>query len=195
MYAARLSSGVPLFAGNDIFGVIMSHAIVRFLSVFLAFLPAVAGAAPTSVAIPGLGWQVSFDAPPAVERKESDHPDQYLYFASAGRFNMSIYVETPGCKRGATHADFRDCFWPKASRNPVIVKESIRQECGERYCKVSYDIEAPWDRRLVRQRNINFLFAYRGKWTDVHVSVLEPTEADVKMLEAFEASLGYDTLP
>lgn len=183
------------FAGDNIWGVMMNNAVARFLSVFLVLVPVVASAAPTTVAIPGQGWQVSFDAPPVTERNESDHPDQYLYFGRAGRFNMSIYVETPGCKHGTKHADFLDCFWPKASRNPVIVKDSIRQECSERYCKLSYDIEAPRDRRQVRQRNINFLFAYRGKWTDVHVSVLEPTEADVKMLEAFETSLTYADIP
>jgi hypothetical protein len=158
---------------------------------FLAALPVVVCAAPTTVAIPGQDWQVSFDAPPLVDRREADHPDQYMYVGNAGRFNLSIYVETPGCKGGATNSDFLDCFWPKASRNPVIVKESINKTCGETYCKIAYDVKAPWRGQVSRQVNISFLFAYRGKWTDVHVSVVDPTESDIELLELFEKSLSY----
>jgi hypothetical protein len=39
--------------------------------------------------------------------------------------------------------------------------------------------------------NINYYFAFRGKWIDVHVSVIQPTPADAAILDAFEASLDY----
>ncbi len=173
----------------------MKNKVARFLLLLVGALPGMACAAPTTVAIPGQGWQVSFDAPPLAERKEADHPEQYMFFGTAGRFNVSIYVEPPGCNRGATHADFIDCFWPRASRNPVIVRESIRKTCTDAYCRIGYDIKAPWNGRLSRQANIHFLFAYQGRWTDVQVSVVEPTDDDLKLLELFETSLAYGVTP
>jgi hypothetical protein len=141
--------------------------------------------------IPGQNWQLSFDAPPLAKQKETNYPDQYTYFGNSGRFNLSLYVETPGCNGGNTHEAFYKCFWPNASRNPTIVKKSVNATSGSTYYKVVYDIEVPWKGELIRQHNINFLIAFRGKWTDLHVSVVNPTEADLKMLEAFEKSLGY----
>ena len=141
--------------------------MTRFLMVVLWALPVIAFAAPTTMVIPNQNWQLSFDAPPLAKQKESNFPDQYMYFGNSDRFNLSLYLETPGCKGGTTHEDFYECFWPKASRNPTIVKESVKKTCGKNYCKIVYDVEAPWNGQLIRQYNINFLIAYRGKWVSV----------------------------
>lgn len=170
---------------------ITKNTLTPFFLFLLSLLPAAAHAAPMTVDVPGQGWQLSFDAPSFVDHKEADHPDQYMYLGNSGRFNLSIYVETPGCKGGATNQDFLDCFWPKAGRNPLIVKESIDTRCSETYCRIAYDIKAALRGQPLRQVNRNFLFAYRGKWTDVHVSVVDPTEADLKLLDLFETSLSY----
>lgn len=141
--------------------------------------------------IPGQGWHVSFDTPPLMKRNEADSPDQYMYIASSGRFNLSLYVETPSCDGGTGHADFYNCFWPRASRNPQIVEDSVVATSTERFYKVVYDTLTPWKEQMVRQRHINFLFAYRGKWTDLHISIVEPTEVDGELVAAFEESLSY----
>jgi hypothetical protein len=181
--------------GNQEAIMIMKKAPAPFFWFLLALLPAAVHAAPMTVSVPGQGWQLSFDAPVFVDQKAVDHPDQYMYWGSSGRFNLSIYVETPGCKGGVKNEDFLDCFWPKASRNPLIVKESIDTRCNETYCRIAYDIKAALRGQPLRQVNRNFIFAYRGKWTDVHVSVLDPTETDLKLLDAFETSLNYGASP
>jgi hypothetical protein len=59
------------------------------------------------------------------------------------------------------------------------------------YYRVAYDIAAPLQGKIIKQRNINYLIAYKGKWTDLHISVVDPTDADSKLLETFEKSLSY----
>lgn len=165
--------------------------MTRIAIAVLCLLPTAALAEPTTMVIPGQQWQISFDAPALTKQEEADHPEQYKYFGNAGRFNLSMFVESPGCNGGTTHEAFYECLWPQASRNPMIVKESVTKACKKDYCKVTYNVEAPWKGRLIKQHNINFLIAYNGKWTDLHVSVIEPTDADLKLLDAFEQSLRY----
>jgi len=164
---------------------------MRFLLALLLALPGIAIAAPATLVIPGQDWQISFDSPPLTKLEESDKPDQYMYFGNSGRFDLSLYVETPSCSGGDTHKAFYQCYWKKASRNPMIVKSSVTATEGPRYYKLAYDVEAALPGGVVKQRNINFLIAYHGKWTDLHVSVVTPTADDLALLDAFEKSLVY----
>jgi hypothetical protein len=164
---------------------------MRVPMLLLLLLPGLASAATTTLPIPGQGWQVSFESPVLTKLEESNQPAQYMYAGYADRFSVSVYVETPGCSGGATHRAFHDCFWPRARRNPTIVKSSVVATEHPGYYKVAYDVEAPVQGRTLRQRNVNYLIAYRGKWTDLHVSVIEPTAEDLAMLDALEKSLAY----
>jgi hypothetical protein len=104
---------------------------------------------------------------------------------------LSLFVEDPSCSGGKTHKDFYKCFWPKSSRNPMIVQATVAATEMPNYYKVAYVIEAPFDGRTIKQMNVNFLISYRGKWTDLHISVVEPTAADLAILDVFEKSLSY----
>lgn len=141
--------------------------------------------------IPDQDWEIHFDAPPLKKIKEANYPDQYMYFGNANLFNLSLYVETPGCNGGDTHASYLNCFWPKARKNPLINPSSVTESCNSHYCKVSYDLETTFEGSEIKQRNINFIFAYHQKWIDLHLSFVNPTEEDLKMLETFEQSFSY----
>jgi hypothetical protein len=165
--------------------------MIRTLLSVLCFVPACALAATTSIVIPEQEWQITFDAPVLAKQAESQRPGQYKYHGNAQRFNLSLFVETPGCGGEASHEALLACFWPQASKNPLIVQATVKKTCDTAFCKIEYEIQVPWQGRLLKQRNINFLIAYNGKWTDLHVSVIEPTEADLAMLENFTKSLTY----
>ena len=164
---------------------------MRYALLLLLGLSSAAHAAQTKLVIPGQGWQLAFDAPALKKMGEQDVPGQYAYEANAGKFNLSLYVEDPSCSGGRTHKAFYQCLWPKASRNPMIVKPSVVATEQANYYKVAYDIHAPFQGRMITLKNVNFLISYRGKWTDLHISVVEPTADDLAMLEAFEKSLSY----
>jgi hypothetical protein len=114
-----------------------------------------------------------------------------MYVGTADRFNLSLYVERPGCAGESTHKANFECFWPKAKRNPMIDQASVKTTTTSDYIKVEYDIKAPFQGKTITLRNINFLFAYQGKWMDLHVSIIEPTASDLSLLKTFEDSLSY----
>lgn len=167
----------------------------RFIACILLLVSINALAEPTRMVIPNQNWVISFDSPLLTKQKEGVKPGQYMYLGNAGRFNLSLYVEDTSCEGGDKHEDYYQCFWPKSSRNPLIAKESVTYSCQEKYCKVEYDVIANFDGQQIHQRNINFLIAYHGKWTDLHVSIIQPTEEDQQMLVAFEKSLAYGEIP
>jgi hypothetical protein len=164
---------------------------MRCILVLLILISGAAHATQTTLVIPEQGWQLSFDAPALTVMGEENRPGQYVYVANSGKFNLSLYVEDPSCSGGKSHKAFYKCFWPKSSRNPMIVQASVVATEGPKYYKIAYDIEAPLEGRTVKAKNINFLISFRGKWTDLHISVVEPTEEDFAILDAFEKSLNY----
>ncbi len=165
--------------------------ITQYIALLFFFATGMAIAEPATIRIPDQNWKISFDAPVLRKMKESNSPNQYMYFGNANLFNLSLYVETPTCAGGNTHEDFFKCYWPKTSKLAMIKQASVTTSCSEKYCKIAYDAEVTIQGNAIRQRSMNFLFAYRGKWVDVHVSVINPTEEDLALLKKFEASLSY----
>lgn len=163
----------------------------KFFASILLLISINAIADTTTMIIPSQNWIISFDSPPLTKQKEGVKPGQYMYVGNAGRFNLSLYVEDPSCDGGDKHEDYYQCFWPKSSQNPLIAKESVTYLCKEKYCKVEYDVVANFAGQKIRQHNINFLIAYRGKWIDLHISIVQPTDEDQQILETFEKSLVY----
>jgi hypothetical protein len=172
-------------------GMAMKMNFLRSVCTWASLLPALCFAEMTTMVIPEQSWEISFDAPALKKIKEANHPDQYMYFGNANLFNLSLYVETPGCNGGESHESYFKCFWPKASKNPLINQSTVVSSCNSQYCKVSYDLETTVQGSYIKQRNINFIFAYNKKWIDLHVSFVNPTEDDLTMLAKFEQSLSY----
>lgn len=141
--------------------------------------------------IPGQGWGLHFRAP-HIERSESGVTRAGLrYAANAGRMSISLFVERPAGP-GRNAGDVYDYYWPQAVRNPLILRESVRMTGMKHFVRVTYEIPTTFEGRSVRQINANYYFAYRERWMDLHVSVIEPTEADMEMLAEFEKSLSYE---
>jgi hypothetical protein len=142
------------------------------------------------VKIPGEGWGISFDAPSLSDKEDSSRSGAYAFRGNAGRFNLSLFVEEPG-STGDSHQACYEFYWPQASRNPLIAKDTVSKSDTPKFVSVRYDIVTEYAGRPIRMNNINYYFAFRGKWIDVHVSVIQPTPADAAILDAFEASLDY----
>ena len=109
----------------------------------------------TAVTIPGEGWSISFDAPPLSGKEESRTGAGYAFRATSGRFNLSLFVERPKAE-GTTHKDCYALYWPLASRNPLIAKDTVVSSEGTRYFRVQYDIMAKTKDQRVRQKNVNY---------------------------------------
>lgn len=165
--------------------------LLRYASLCCCLMPLQAFAEITTLPIPDQGWSVSFEAPPLRPVREADSNDHYMYSANANHFAVSLYVDTPACDGGDTHEAVLNCFWPKASKDPLINQATVVKNCNQSYCKISYDFENAFQGAPIRQKHVHFLFAYQGRWSNLHAVVSNPGDDDLKLLEAFSNSFSY----
>jgi hypothetical protein len=135
------------------------------------------------IEIPKQGWGITVLNTGLRESGQQLNAAQFAYEA-VGRngFNLSIFVEKPA-NGGSGNADVFNFYWPKASRNPMIDERSIRTETKANFVKVSYtSLSIP---------NVNYYFAFKGKWVDVHISKAPFTKEDETLFTAFEEVLTY----
>lgn len=144
----------------------------------------------TDIPIPGEGWSIEVESPALSEKKESREDGNYVFNAGSERFNLSLFVEQPQ-GAGKTHEDCYGFYWPQASRNPRIVKVSVVASHSDKYYRVQYDTITEFAGRQVKQKNVNYYFAFQGKWVDVHISITDPTVKDEPVIAAFDKSLSY----
>lgn len=146
---------------------------------------------PTTISIPGEGWAITFKSPELMGKEESNEQGNYAFRATSARFNISFFVEKPQGK-GQTNEDCYRFYWPKASSNPQISKESIATSHTLKYYRVQYDLIDKFQGRTIIHRNVNYYFAFQGRWVDVHISIYDPTEEDKKIFETFDKTLTYE---
>jgi hypothetical protein len=143
-----------------------------------------------AIQVPDTGWSVSFEAPPLSKKTERRSGGDFSFKANSGRFNVSFFAEVPNGE-GATHQDCYRFYWPLASKNSMIAKETISVAERPEYVRVQYDVVVDLQGKPVRQRNANYYVAFGGKWIDVHISVDEPTPDDEKIFTDFDKSLKF----
>lgn len=159
------------------------------LAVLLTFT-GLAVAVPVKVAIPKEGWSIAFDSPLLSHQQESRGDGEYAFKANSGRFNLSLFVENPA-GTGTTHRDCYAFYWSHAKGNPMIAKDSVVTSETPKYVRVQYDIVTQFQGQPIRQRHVHYYFVYRGKWVDVHISIIVPTKEDEETFAAFDRSLRY----
>lgn len=169
------------------------RATVITLAFVFAFVLAGTGRATATgvkLEIPKQGWSIAFDSPVLSQQQESKREGEYAFKATSGRFNISLFVENPGGP-GTTHRDCYEFYWARSSRNPRIAKDTVQSSQTPRYVRVQYDIIVEFQGQPIRQRHVNYFFAFQQKWVDVHISVIAPTTADEEIFTAFDRSLRY----
>lgn len=140
---------------------------------------------------------VSFDAPQIVKLKEVSDGGRYQYLASSvdgaeQGFNLSVYVDPIDCHFGESTREVTRCFLEKSDSIPGIVKESRSTRCDEdRRCEVIYFTTVKAGESIVRQLHANTIFTYRGRWVDIHISVINPTGDYAKLMARFAGSLNF----
>lgn len=160
-------------------------------ALMLTMTATTAAVATTSVKIPPEGWTIAFDSPSLLNaREETTSTGDYAFSANAGRLNLSLFVERPRGP-GATNLDCYNYYWPLAARNPMIDKQTVSPTRHPTYVRVQYDVVTAFQGQSIRQRHVNYYFAFRGRWVDVHLSVIEPTTQDERWIELFDGSLRY----
>ncbi|HSI28228.1 MAG: hypothetical protein ACAH05_07535 [Methylophilus sp.] len=165
--------------------------VLRSLLAFASLLPLQSVAEITTLPIPDQDWGITFDAPALRPVREADSNDHYMYSANASNFAVTLHVDIPSCNGGESHEEVLNCFWPKAGKDPLINQATVAKSCNSRYCKLSYDFENTFQDAAIKQKHVYFLFAYKGRWANLHAAVSNPKQTDLQLIEKFEQSFSY----
>ena len=134
-------------------------------------------------------WKITMNTPPLAKKMAREVGANFVFQANSGRFNLSFFVEPPAKEGG--NKECYEHYWPLAKRNPIIDQATVKASNTESYYRVGYDVTSPTKGATVTQRNVNYYFAFAGKWIDVHVSIIDPQKGDEEILAAFEKGLKY----
>lgn len=154
------------------------------LAIFLiSFLLAGAAAAePTELAVPSQKLVIRFDGPALTKVREDAGPARYSYAGTAGKINVSVFVEPPDCEGGSGNEARYKCFLQKLKTVPGLAPATIRGNEVPSGVQVAYLTQAEVDGRMVQMFHVNLLFLHAGKFGDLHVSVVQPERADIPAL-------------
>ena len=72
----------------------------------------------------------------------------------------------------------------------MIDQKSVKVTKTDDYVKVAYDVLVGDGDDALRAANVNYYFAYEGRWMDAHVSVFPPNDNDAVILQQFEKSFS-----
>jgi hypothetical protein len=134
------------------------------------------------IEIPKQGWGITVLNLGLRELGKQSGDNQFAYQAmSQNGFNLSIFVEPPS--GGSANIEVFNFYWPRASANPLIDEKSIKAETKGKFVKVTYT--------ALNFPNVNYYFAFKGKWVDVHLSKAPFAKGDEKLFADFEEALTY----
>jgi len=142
-----------------------------------------AAAAELEVPIPGRGWKLRLLNPALGVLQQHNEPDRFVCRAeSAEGFHLSLFVEKPDGP-GNQHADVFNHYWPQAKQNPLIQQDSVKISHEQKFVKVEYVTAG--------MPNVNYYFAFKGRWVDLHISKLPFAKKDEALFVAFGGQLAY----
>ena len=147
-------------------------------------------AEPFVITVPGEGWTITLDVPPLTTTMGEVKGKNFKFEGRTDDgFNLSVFVEQAKGKADSHEAVY-NYYWPLAKRNPLIDQQSVQTAKGDKGVKVTYVCQAGND----TMPNVNYYFAFKGRWVDVHVSKLPVANGDERIFEAFGNGLSYQVV-
>lgn len=139
-------------------------------------------AEPTLFRAPELGWEVRVNAPATTKVEETSSATAYHYLGNAGKFSLSLDITDPHCRGGASRKDQFDCVFGQLDKIPGLVTQSIKFKKAPEAVLISYLAYGKIDGANTKVHHVHLIFADKGKWADLHASVVQPEAADSAML-------------
>ena len=164
--------------------------MVSFM-ILLALFSADCSAENLSLEIPDHAWKVKFSGPSITKVKEMNTPSYYYYLGKADRFSLSLFVESPTCPGVISVEDNQKCILPKIEQIPGFQKQSLTINTLAKGIQIIYVAYAPMGDKAVKIMHTHILFANRGKWGDLHASIIQPTIEDIAQILRFGEGFDY----
>jgi len=167
----------------------------KLIVLFSLLFSSAAFADPTVMHARVLGWEVRFDAPPSAKVEEEGSATAYRYLGNAGKFNLSLLIENPRCAGGVSNNEQLRCFLGLLEKMPGLVRQSIRTNQVPNAVQVSYLTYAQTGEVAIKVLHTHILFADKGKWGDLHGSVVKPDTAEMAMLLGLGDAFSFASQP
>jgi hypothetical protein len=167
----------------------MTMRTIYSILAVLGLLSAGARAEVQIIDIPHQTWVIRVDCPPFTQKREDPHLDDFTFKGISGNFTLSLIVEKPS--GGLAHKDCFDFYWRLVEQDPTIKRNSIKVSHTGDWSRVEYLIEVPVKGKIIRQKHVNYYFAYQRKWMDLHIKYVGYEPKDEKIFKAFDAGLNY----
>lgn len=163
----------------------------RLVALLGLLLPPLAFAGPTVLSARDMGWEVRFEAPATEKLEEQSTPAAYHYLGNAGKFNLSLFIESPQCSGGASSENQIRCFLGRVEHLPGLVKQSIRMNQLPKAVQISYLQYGQVGETAVKVLHSHILFADKGKWGDLHGSIVRPDTSEIATLLALGDGFSF----
>jgi hypothetical protein len=134
--------------------------------------------------IPNQNWKITVVNLQFGSFEKKINDNQYFLQGSPGPTGskLSLFVEKPA-NDGTNNDDVLNYFWSKAAHDPLIDAQSVDIEKTDKFDRVFYAAQGV--------PNVNFYFAYKGWWVDVHIVKWPFVKGDEKLFADFEAHFFY----
>jgi hypothetical protein len=150
----------------------MTRAVFRwivFTSAWIGAAVPVCAQERFQTTIPGAGIDVSFIGP-TIAQFQGDRQGERFRFMSASEDQGTVITLFAEPWKSGDSAACRTEYWNQGSRNPAVVKDSIKQLDVSGRPAVSYLLSAEVQGKHFRSQNINVYLVQSGRCFDVHLS-------------------------
>ena len=136
-----------------------------------------------SIPIPNQNWKLIITDLGYGTWTKQDQTNQFVLRSEPGPgFNLVLIVEAPANNLPGNDPAY-NFYWLNMAHDSLIDAQSIKSQRSDQFIKVSYTAHG--------QPNVNYFFAYQGRWVDVHLSKGAPGPGDDKLFAEFDGALSY----
>jgi hypothetical protein len=136
------------------------------------------------IGIPDVDWRITIINPGLAALKRHVETNRFILSGLPGPngFNLTIVVEKPANGYMSNEAVF-NYYWSTVANSPAIDAGSVEVKKEGKFIRVSYTLQGV--------PNVNYFFAFKDRWVDVHVSKWPFEKTDSKLFADFEEHLSY----
>jgi len=137
-----------------------------------------------AIPIPNQNWKLTILDLGFSDWQKQESNGQFVLRGLPGPsgFNFILFVEDPENNLPGNDPVY-NFFWLNMAHNSLIDAQSVRVERTDKFIKVAYTAQ--------NQPNVNYFFAYQGKWVDAHLSKGSSDPGDDKLFSEFDNALSY----
>lgn len=134
--------------------------------------------------VPDQGWKITVLNPGLYAMRTHFETNQYVWIGYPGTNGFALKITVEKSPDGVVDSSRILVATRQAmARDPRIEQDSVKEQDLDKFFKVSYKIGA--------SLNVNYYFAFKGCWVDVHTQKASFEPGDAQLFNDFQNALSY----